>query len=46
LANFVAQTEALMIGKSADVAERELRASGMNDEQVRQILPHKVSSSI
>ncbi|KAK7114133.1 glucose-6-phosphate isomerase-like [Littorina saxatilis] len=41
-ANFLAQTEALMLGKSMDVAERELRNSGMSDDQVHHILPHKV----
>uniref|UniRef100_A0A914W8A8 Glucose-6-phosphate isomerase n=1 Tax=Plectus sambesii TaxID=2011161 RepID=A0A914W8A8_9BILA len=42
LANFLAQTEALMKGKSKAEAEAELRKSGMNDEQVTKILPHKV----
>jgi len=42
LANFLAQTEALMRGKSSAEAEKELRGSGMADDQVKKILPHKV----
>lgn len=42
LSNFIAQTEALMKGKTADEARRELEASGMNAEKVSKILPHKV----
>ncbi|CAJ0575336.1 unnamed protein product, partial [Mesorhabditis spiculigera] len=42
LANFLAQTEALMTGKSAEQAESELRAAGMNDEKIAKIRPHKV----
>uniref|UniRef100_A0AC34RJL8 Glucose-6-phosphate isomerase n=1 Tax=Panagrolaimus sp. JU765 TaxID=591449 RepID=A0AC34RJL8_9BILA len=42
LANFLAQTEALMKGKTPAEAEKELRAAGMSDEKVKQILPHKV----
>ncbi|VDN24710.1 unnamed protein product [Gongylonema pulchrum] len=42
LSNFVAQTEALMKGKTAEEAEKELKASGMSDEKVAKILPHKV----
>ncbi|VBB32697.1 unnamed protein product, partial [Acanthocheilonema viteae] len=39
---FVAQTEALMKGKTAGEAEKELRDSGMSDEKIHDILPHKV----
>merc|ERR1712226_224423 len=42
LANFLAQTEALMTGKSSDVARAELEKSGMKSEDLEHILPHKV----
>lgn len=42
LANFLAQTEALMKGKSSQEAEKELKASGMDDQTLKKILPHKV----
>uniref|UniRef100_A0AC35GU88 Glucose-6-phosphate isomerase n=1 Tax=Panagrolaimus sp. PS1159 TaxID=55785 RepID=A0AC35GU88_9BILA len=42
LANFLAQTEALMTGKTAEAAQKELKSSGMDDEKIRLILPHKV----
>lgn len=42
LANFLAQTEALMKGKTPAEAEKELRASGLNEDAVHKILPHKV----
>ncbi|MCP9260338.1 Glucose-6-phosphate isomerase [Dirofilaria immitis] len=42
LSNFVAQTEALMKGKTSEEAKKELRDSGMSDEKIRDILPHKV----
>nr|CAG4644636.1 EOG090X02RQ [Leptodora kindtii] len=42
LANFLAQTEALMKGKSADEARKELVDSGMDKGAVEKILPHKV----
>uniref|UniRef100_A0A914I610 Glucose-6-phosphate isomerase n=1 Tax=Globodera rostochiensis TaxID=31243 RepID=A0A914I610_GLORO len=42
LANCLAQTEALMRGKSATEAEAELKASGMSGEKIKQIVPHKV----
>ncbi|CAB3249117.1 unnamed protein product [Arctia plantaginis] len=42
LANFLAQTEALMKGKMADEAKAELEKSGMAPEAVAKILPHKV----
>ena len=38
----MAQTEALMKGKSADQAKDELKKSGLNDEQINSILPHKI----
>ncbi|KAK2718575.1 glucose-6-phosphate isomerase-like [Artemia franciscana] len=42
LANFLAQTEALMKGKTAVVARAELEKSGLPKEAVEKILPHKV----
>ncbi len=42
LSNFFAQTEALMRGKTADEARRELEASGMDKERIEKILAHKV----
>lgn len=42
LSNFLAQTEALMQGKSSEQAKAELVKSGLNDEQVKLLLPHKV----
>lgn len=42
-ANFLAQTEALMLGKSRDEAEAELQKSGMDADKIAHILPHKVS---
>ena len=41
--NFLAQTEALMLGKSRQAAEAELQQSGMSPEQINHILPHKVT---
>ena len=45
LANFLAQTEALMLGKSRDTAEAELVKSGMSTADIQHILPHKVSQT-
>lgn len=42
LANFLAQTEALMRGKTLGEARKELVASGMAGETLEHILPHKV----
>ena len=42
LANFFAQTEALMRGKNAQEVTAELKAEGLNDEQIKQLLPHKI----
>lgn len=42
LANFLAQTEALMKGKSKEEAEKELVDAGMPADQIKLILPHKV----
>ncbi|ETE65193.1 Glucose-6-phosphate isomerase, partial [Ophiophagus hannah] len=42
LANFLAQTEALMKGKSTDEARKELQAAGLSGEALEKLLPHKV----
>jgi glucose-6-phosphate isomerase len=41
LANFFAQTEALMRGKTLDEARAELRAQGLPPERVEALAPHK-----
>ncbi len=42
LSNFFAQTEALMNGKSAEEVSKELQSQGLNDEQIKKLLPFKV----
>ncbi|VEN48580.1 unnamed protein product [Callosobruchus maculatus] len=42
LANFLAQTEALAMGKTSEQAREELTKSGMAGDQLEKILPHKV----
>jgi glucose-6-phosphate isomerase len=42
LANCLAQTEALMRGKSRDVVEAELKASGLDADAIASLAPHKV----
>jgi glucose-6-phosphate isomerase len=42
LANFLAQTEALMTGKTEAEARAELEAAGMKGDAVAALLPHKV----
>ncbi|KRT81618.1 hypothetical protein AMK59_4962 [Oryctes borbonicus] len=42
LANFLAQTEALMMGKTEEEAKQELRKQGLSGESLDHILPHKV----
>jgi len=42
LANFFAQTEALMRGKNAQEVTAELKAEGLDDAQIKQLLPHKI----
>jgi glucose-6-phosphate isomerase len=41
LANFFAQTEALMKGKTPDEARTELQAQKLSAERVNQLVPHK-----
>jgi glucose-6-phosphate isomerase len=40
--NYIAQTEALMRGKTADEARAELAAGGLSGEALEALLPHKV----
>jgi glucose-6-phosphate isomerase len=42
LANFLAQTEALMRGKNADEVRAEMRAQGVETAEIGRLLPHKV----
>lgn len=44
MANFLAQTEALMRGKTSDEAKKELQAAGMSGDALEKLLPHKVSN--
>jgi glucose-6-phosphate isomerase len=42
LANFLAQTEALMRGRTAGEAEAEMRAQGVPEQEVKRLAPHRV----
>lgn len=42
LSNFFAQTEALMKGKTREEVLEELKAAGMDDEEIKMLLPFKV----
>lgn len=42
LANFFAQTQSLMLGKTKEQARIELESQGMSDEALEKLLPHKV----
>ncbi|XP_028812144.1 glucose-6-phosphate isomerase b [Denticeps clupeoides] len=42
IANFLAQTEALMKGKTKDEAKKELEAGGLSGGALEKLLPHKV----
>ncbi len=44
LANFFAQTEALMNGKTAEEAKTELKKAGKSPEEIKKLLPFKVFS--
>lgn len=44
LSNYFAQTEALMLGKTAVTVEAELKKSGMNSEEIKFHLPYRVFS--
>jgi len=42
MANFFAQTEALMLGKTEEEARAELEEQGLSDEELERLLPHRV----
>ena len=42
MANFFAQTEALMKGKTADEVRADLKKEGLAEEKIAALLPHKV----
>lgn len=42
LSNFFAQTEALMKGKNEDEVRKELIAQNLNEEEINNLLPHKI----
>ena len=42
VANCFAQTEALMQGRTAEEVEVDLRIQGLDDEEIQELLPHKV----
>jgi glucose-6-phosphate isomerase len=42
MSNFFAQTEALMNGKSPEIAERELKKSGLSHDAIKKLTPFKV----
>jgi glucose-6-phosphate isomerase len=42
LSNFFAQTEALMMGKSAETVRRELTAQGLSGDALEAAIPHRV----
>lgn len=46
MANFFAQTEALMKGKSTEEARQELTKAGLKGEELEKILPHKVATRV
>jgi glucose-6-phosphate isomerase len=42
MSNVFAQTEALMRGKTEQEARQELQKKGLNDEEIKKLLPYKV----
>ena len=42
MANFFAQTEALMNGKTEEEVQQELKGSGLSEEDLKQLLPFKL----
>jgi glucose-6-phosphate isomerase len=42
LANFYAQPQALMVGKTATEAENEMKKQGLSKEEIKSLLPYKV----
>lgn len=41
MSNFFAQTEALMVGKTAGAVQEELQKSGMSETEMKDLIPHK-----
>ncbi|WP_291321070.1 glucose-6-phosphate isomerase [Desulfonatronospira sp.] len=41
LANFLAQTEALMLGKTIDEVREEMQSQGKSEEELQKLLPHR-----
>jgi len=41
LSNFIAQTEALMRGRTEDEARAEMQARGVSEEEIEKLLPHR-----
>ena len=44
MANFLAQTEALMLGKTESEVREEMRKQGSSEEEIEKILPHRTFS--
>lgn len=42
MANFLAQTQALMLGKTEEEARQELENQGLEGEELERLLPHKI----
>lgn len=42
MSNVFAQTEALMKGKTKEQAYSELKSNGLNEEEIKQLLPYKI----
>lgn len=42
MANFLAQTQALMLGKTEEEAQKELENQGLKGEALKRLLPHKI----
>ena len=42
IANFIAQTEALLKGRNEQEVKDEMRAQGLTDSQIKKLLPHRV----
>lgn len=42
ISNFFAQTEALMMGKTADEVAEELRSSEKSEEEIKRLVPYKI----
>lgn len=42
MSNIFAQTEALMLGKTAEQVYDELKAEGLDEEKIKQLLPYRV----